>query len=332
MRGVSCALNKSVKRNQNRNQNRNRNPDSGGRLGASAKAWLSDASLLLVAAIWGSGFVVVKSSLALLTPAWVVALRFCVAAATSLIFFGKKLTRLTARSLGAGAALGAVLYIAFMFQTLGAQRTTAGKNALLTSVYVVLVPFIFWIQSGKRPRKVSVAAAIVSFIGVGFLVLGDGFGRVNLGDLLTLVCGILFAVQISMTGIFVKKYDAVLLNSVQLLVCAVFGVCTALALDGVPASLPLRPALSMFYLGFFCTFAAYVAQSVAQKYTSPSHVSLILSLECAFGSIFSVLILGDPVTRNTLIGAILAIGAVFLGELADHLGARRKRAGTVGSA
>ena len=58
---------------------------------------------------------------------------------------------------------------------MGLQYTTAGKNAFLTSVYVVLVPFLYWVFYRKRPTAYNLAAAVLCLLGVGFLSLGEGF-------------------------------------------------------------------------------------------------------------------------------------------------------------
>ncbi|NLX93312.1 MAG: EamA family transporter, partial [Clostridiales bacterium] len=85
------------------------------------KTVLSELSLLGIAFIWGAAFIVVKSSLDSITPLWLMAARFIVAALAISIFFFKKLKLINRGTLLAGVVCGVLIYVAFAFQTIGIQ-------------------------------------------------------------------------------------------------------------------------------------------------------------------------------------------------------------------
>ena len=102
---------------------------------------LADGILLATALIWGSAFAIVKNTLDSFSPAAIITMRYTIATTLTGIFFKKHLRGVTLADAVRGALVGAMLCAAYIVQTIGLQYTTAGKNAFLTAVYVLLVPF-----------------------------------------------------------------------------------------------------------------------------------------------------------------------------------------------
>lgn len=281
------------------------------------KRILSQAGLLLTAFIWGGGFIVVKSSLDSFSPLWLLAARFAVAALAAPLLFYRRIRHIDKTVLKTGAVSGALIYLGFVLQTVGVRYTTASKNALLTSVYVVLVPFVYWLMIRKRPKPLQIVSALLCFCGIFLLLYNGDFGQFNGGDLLTLACGAVFAVQISYLGLHSKKMDSFALTMVQIWACAAASIICALIFEPgtFPSVIHADMVLSVFYLGFLSTLLAYFIQTAAQKYTHPSGASLILSLECAIGAVLSVLIFRDAFTPMMWAGGALTFGAVVMAQL-----------------
>ena len=100
--------------------------------------------------------------------------------------------------------MGIFLTLAYLFQTYGIKYTTASKNAFITALYVVLVPFLYWKISKKRPGLNQIAAGLVAVIGLALLTLKHESG-INLGDALTFLCGVCFAVHMICTEEYTKR-------------------------------------------------------------------------------------------------------------------------------
>ena len=103
---------------------------------------LAKAALLVATLIWGSTFIIFKDAMNGLPPLFILAFRYLVATVILSAVFFKKLRLINKTYLWQGAVLGVFLAAAYIFQTYGLQGTTPGKNAFLTAVYCVLVPFV----------------------------------------------------------------------------------------------------------------------------------------------------------------------------------------------
>ena len=147
---------------------------------------LAGFGLLSAAAIWGFAFVVVKNSLDVVPPTYMLAFRFTIAALLLAVICHRKLKGLQKSTLIEGAVLGFWLFFSYLVQTFGCQYTTAGKNAFLTSAYVIIVPFLGWLLFRRRPDACCMAAAVLAITGMGMLSL-QGDLSVNKGDVLTLI-------------------------------------------------------------------------------------------------------------------------------------------------
>ena len=215
--------------------------------------------------------------------------------------------------------LGVFLFCAYAFQTVGIQFTTAGKNAFLTTTYVMMVPFLAWIFYKTRPSWYAFVAAVIALVGIGFLSLqGEtSEGVINIGDVLTIICGFFFAIHIVFIGKYTQNEDPVLLTILQLGFSALFSWILAPFMDGkFPLAEIQRPdvIISMLYLGLFSTLLGFLLQNVCQKYLRASTASLLLSFEAVFGVLCSIIFLKEYLTGKMILGCCLIFFALILSE------------------
>ncbi|MFQ8987123.1 MAG: DMT family transporter [Intestinibacter sp.] len=189
------------------------------------RKYKGELGLGLTAFIWGSGFIGVSISLSGgLTPLQILTIRFFIGAILlGVIFFKEIKNNITKESVIAGSMIGVFLFIAFVFQTIGISYTTASKNAFLTAINVVIVPFIGFILYKRPLDKYGIISSIIAILGIGILSLDVDF-TINFGDFLTIICAFGFAFHIFFTGEFVKKHNPIVLTVVQ------FSVATVLSL------------------------------------------------------------------------------------------------------
>ena len=274
---------------------------------------IADMSLLLVAIVWGGGFIAVKDALDSVTPFYIMAMRFGISAIIMLLIFRKKIKLINKKDLKVGTAIGLLLFLGFAAQTIGMNYTTAGKNAFLTGTNVVIVPFLYWIISKRKPDIYSLISAFMCFIGIGILTL-DGGIHIGLGDILTLICAVFFAAHIVAVGFFTKKIDTILLVIIQLSAAAIFSIIAALIYEPIPQPLHSDTIFAIGYLSIFSTMLAFIIQNVAQKYTSSTHAAIILCLESVFGSILSVIMLNEIFTSKMILGCLTIFLAIITTE------------------
>lgn len=277
------------------------------------KANLGRTCLILTTLIWGSSFVILKSALDSITPLWVLAIRFSGAAILMLIACLPRLKKLDKRYVTGGCLMGLCLAAAYILQTYGLVYTTPGKNAFLTTTYCILVPFLYWVISGKRPDKYNIIAALVCLVGVGFVCLGNDLS-INVGDMLTILCGLFYGLHIIVTSRTAENRDPVLITMLQFATAAVVCFIGAVLFEPAPHDIGSGTWLSIAYMTFICTGLCYILQTVGQKYTPPSQTAVILTLESVFGSAISVILGVESLTFNIALGFFLIFIAIITSE------------------
>lgn len=275
--------------------------------------YMGELLLVITAIIWGSGFVASAVALEHYTPYQILAGRFLIGAVILSLIFFKKFNKLNKSTLIKGALLGLFLYIAFALQTVGLQFTTPSKNAFLTAVNVVIVPFIGFLLYKRKIDMYELTGAILAVVGIAVLSLKLS-SDVNVGDILTLGCAIGFAFHIFYTAKFVKTEDPVVLTIVQMVTAAVIGCIVILFRGETSFSVETEGVMNLLYLGIFSTTIAFLMQTVAQKYITETKAAIILATESFWGMVFSIIILSEIMTVRMIIGAFLILLAILISE------------------
>lgn len=276
---------------------------------------LAKPMLAAAAFIWGSSFFIMKDALDALPVQYLLAIRFTTGAVLLGLGCWKKWRTFTPDYLWRGALIGAMLYTAYSVQTYGLALTTPSKNAFLTAVYCVMVPFLYWAFAGVRPDRYNVLAAVLCVAGVGLVSL-TGDLSVNPGDGLTLLCAVFYAMHIVSVAKVSPGKDIYLLTVFQFAFAGLYAWIGGLLTETFPAQALARPEvlLPLAYLGIMATTVALLFQNVGQVWSDPASASVILSLESVFGVLCSVLFAGDQVSARMLAGFALIFVAVVCSE------------------
>lgn len=290
------------------------------------KMLMADLALFMVALVWGLGFVAMKDGLESFSTLWLTAVRFLLAFAIMLVLFWKKLKHVNMEEIKAGMIIGIFLFLGFVTQTMALNYTTVGKVAFLTTIYVVLVPFILWGLYKKNPGITAFAASLICFAGMGFLSLDSGLSM-GRGEILTISCAVFFAFHLISIGHFVKKTDPVVIAAIQIGVVGILSLAGALIFETWPETVTTSSVLSVVFSSVFCTVLAFIIQTAAQKFTPSTHTAIILSLESVFGAIFGIMLMGDPITMRISCGFLLILTSVLITELMPYF----KRVSSKGS-
>lgn len=277
---------------------------------------LASAGLILVTIIWGSAFVVMKNSIDRIMPTYLLAYRFTVAAIGMVILFWNKVRTMSKQEFGYGFFLGGLLFVSYYFQTYGLKYTTASKNAFITTLYVIIVPFLHWLFNRVKPTGNNLLAAALAVIGLALLSL-KGDLTINYGDFLTLICGICFATHIVFLDRYTAVYDPIRLTVMQMASAAACSWIVASLTEGACDLSVLanwKIAWGILYLGLASSMLCFLLQTVGQRYLEAGTSSILLSFEAVFGLIFSVIFLQDPITVRGLVGCALMFAAAILAE------------------
>lgn len=274
---------------------------------------LGKLALLAATLFWGTSFIVLKDTLDVVPPNYLLALRFTGASIALGIIFWKRLLGVTKQMLWQGCVIGIFLFLAYFWQTIGLQRTTPGKNAFLSAGYCVMVPFMLWLIRGPRPDRYNVIAAALCLAGIGLLSLNGDFS-VGLGDLFSVIGGVFFGCHMIALGKFLKEKDPVVMTILQFGAAAVCFWITSFLMEGIPTALPAQAIPPIGYMTVFCTAVTLLLQNFGQKHTEPSAAAILLSLEAVFGALFSLLFGKETLTVQVGLGFVTIFLSVIISE------------------
>lgn len=271
--------------------------------------------LVAMALIWGYSFLTMKTVLDTVPTFMLLACRFLLSAVIMFVLFRKRIkAHFNREYLGFGVLMGCVIWSAYAAQTLGLVDTTPGKNAFLTGTYCILVPFIALILFKERVTKWHIASALLCLVGVGFVAL-DNFS-IQMGDLMTLVGAVFFAVDMAVVGHIGRTRDVSVLTSWMFLFVGLFSLAATTAFEPrVPAE-QWTPEIigQLVFLAVVCTTIGLLLQNQALSHVPPATGSLLLSLESPSGVLFSVLMAGEVLTGKLIFGFALIFLSIVLSE------------------
>lgn len=270
-------------------------------------------ALITAALIWGSSFVIMKNTVDDVPVFLLLAIRFSISFLVLGAVFFRRLRGLDRRFILGGMLCGLLLITAYSLQTFGLVGTTPGKNAFLTAVYCVLVPFMAWIFFRKRPTVWNWLAAGLCVGGIGLVSLESGL-TIAPGDTLSLLSGVCYALHIMALSRLGEKGDVFALSVIQFGTTAIAAWLLHLLTDPDAALPALHIWPQLGYLSVCCTCIAITLQALGQKLTPPSQSAILLSLESVFGVLFSLLLGAETLSFQLFAGFSLIFISVIISE------------------
>ena len=212
-----------------------------------------------------------------------------------------------------GLACGILMCLASNFQQFGIKYTTVGKAGFITACYIVLVPILGLFLKKKCSPFIWLAVAM-SVAGLYLLCITDGFS-IGKGDILVLICAVLFSFHILVIDYYSPKVDGVKLSCIQFLVCGILSGIPALIFEKPEMSAVLTAWLPILYAGVMSCGVAYTLQIIGQKNMNPTVASLILSLESCISVLAGWVILGQQLSAREIAGCVIMFAAIILAQL-----------------
>ena len=272
----------------------------------------AEAFLVVVTAIWGCTFVVVKGALADASPLPFLAVRFMLAGLLLLAILGRG--QVDRGTILPGSILGLFLFAGYLLQTWGLIYTTPSKSAFLTGFSVILVPVIMML-SGFRMGSATLVGGVLGLFGIYLLVAPSGMAAVNRGDILTLAGALSFAVHIVLVGHYTKKFSFLHLVPVQVLVVGLLSLVALPFVRDQTLHLTGRLVGAILVTAVLATGVAFSVQNWAQQYTPAAHTALIFALEPVFAALSSWLVIGEHFGGRVLLGSGLILAGMVISEI-----------------
>jgi drug/metabolite transporter (DMT)-like permease len=284
---------------------------------------LANLLLLSAGAIWGAGFVAQSTAMDNLGPYLFIGLRFLVASVVLAPFAwleNRKAAQPVAPAhLGGFALAGLALFSGMALQQVGLTITTVTNSGFLTGLYVVFVPFITLLVMRQRLHPVIWPAALMTFIGI-WMLAGGSLADLNAGDVLTIGCAVMWAIQVILVGRFVGPSGRPLtLSFVQFSLAGVLGIGLGLAVEGFDLAAVIATLPEILFTGVIATGLAFTLQVIGQRYTTAPQAAIFLSTESLFAALFGAVILSEQIPALGYAGGLLIFMAILLAELGPVL-------------
>lgn len=269
----------------------------------------ADLVLLLVCAIWGTTFSLLRDSLRTIHPAELMALRFTMATVVLLAVFPRRVFPLRKTALQSGGAIGIFLASGYLTQMIGLATITAARSGFLTSTYILFTPFLAIPLAGESPKLGELLGVAIGFLGLTLFSADAGFS-LRQGDLWTLVCAFSFGIQIALTNVAGKKVDPVALSVVQMAVGAIVGWAIVIGRGGFHTPWSQVPWTMLAYLSVVATAVVIALQAWALPRLSPVRASVIFATEPIFAAIFAVAFFAEAMSTREVLGAAVILFGV----------------------
>lgn len=277
---------------------------------------LPGLALLTAAAIWGVTFPLVKDALDDIPTFEFLAIRFTIATVVLSAIFPASAKAAVTSGWRAGLTAGLLLALGHGFQTVGLERTLSTNAGFITGLYVVFTPILAAIVLRRRPHAAAIVGVVLTTAGLALMSLRITGGRAsfNDGDLLVLVCAVLYAGQIITLARYAPEFDPIALTIQQLGVTAVFFLVTA-PLGGLEAPRGSAVWTALLATALGSSVFGISVQTWAQRRISPTRAAVIFSMEAPFAALAAFVLADERLASRAWIGAALILAGMLIVEL-----------------
>lgn len=266
--------------------------------------------MVIVTIFWGASYTFMMLGLESLEPYSIVALRCTIAFMIAGLIFYKKMKNVNRKTLSYAAIQGFLLFIVLVLSLFGLQTTSASNAGFILSLSVVLIPIFTSFLERKLPSQAVIIAILCTLLGIIILTLKQSL-TFQKGDILVAIAAVAYAIYLILNSKFTKSVESISYGVYQLGFTALFGIILTFIFETPTLPSTTTSWIAILGLGIICTAFCFIAQSVVQQYTSPTHTGLIFSLEPIFAAIFAIIFLGELVTIQLIIGGCF----ILLGNL-----------------
>jgi drug/metabolite transporter (DMT)-like permease len=266
-------------------------------------------ALVAICAVWGGTFLIVQNAINRMPVLDFLAFRFSIAAVVMILLRPKCLRGMTRQGLFRGIGLGVVLGLGYIAQTYGLMYASATVSGFITGMYVVLTPLVLWLILRQKINRSTLFAVALATLGLALLSL-HGWS-VGLGEMLTLACALFYALHIVGLGVWSPEYEPYGFSFIQVAVVALITLVAA-----SPGGITLPPDASVWGIvavtAIFATALAFLIQTWTQSLVSATSAAVTMTMEPVFAGLFGVLLGGNLLTPQIIIGAVSVLAAMLI--------------------
>jgi drug/metabolite transporter (DMT)-like permease len=287
-------------------------------------SWKYYTLLILAMVFWGGSWVSVKIVVSNAPPMTVGFFRFLTA---SLIFIPillathrEDIQSYTRRDIGRFFVLGFVGVLGYgVLFLVGMQFTTSAQGSIIAGVNPITVSLLaFLVLNERLAPKWRYMGFIFSFLGIFFVVGVQSFLEFRLDYLignLILLCGMLTWGLYSVLGKKVMtRYSSLEITAIGIFFGTVLFFGAALTEQFWTLPIMVDPAfwLHILYLGIFVTVVGFLFYFIGIENLGASRAAVFISLVPVFGTLFSILILSEPLYWTFVVGLVLVVIGILV--------------------
>jgi len=274
---------------------------------------------ILAGVLWGTSFPVIKVGLTYTDPFAFLFWRFLVSSLTLLIAMGF-LRRLEFKVQDKKLLffLGITNAIGYLLQYVAMNYTSAAKAALFINLSAMWVALLSPKLLGESFSKKKVVGVLFGLLGIVFVSTNLDFSTLGQGQLIAdfmLICsGIVWAVFMIYNKKFVMRSTSATFQSMTwVLVLTLVTIVPFTVLAGSQFfELTISAWLAIFWTAIICWVLPYYLWLEGLKHLSASTSTVLLLSEIVVAVILSIVILREPVTLFSTIGAFFIVVAIAL--------------------
>lgn len=268
--------------------------------------------LLIAAILWGSSYGIQSAMTSVVGNCTVI---FCKTFSGFLLVTLAFLRRakFSKKIISSGALIGLCNGTGLLLQQYALATANVSKVSFISGLYIIFVPILSIFILKHKPKKRFWYAVIIACIGMYFLCLGEKF-VIELGDVITLVSTVFFALQIIFIHKYSKGVNTILFCGIQQMTVALISLPFMLIIEK-PSLLDFKEILlPAIYIMIGPGTIAQLLQNKYQKNVEATLATLIMSLESVFGAISGVIFLNTSLTPVELLGCALIFISIIIAE------------------
>jgi len=284
--------------------------------------------LIILSAIWGSAFFAIKIGLESFSPITVASLRLSIASLFLLFFFyiQKKKIFFTAQIIYLLIIIGIIgNFIPFFLISWAEQHIPSSTAGMLMAIgpIITLVMSHFLTKSDKF-TIIKFVSISIGFIGVLFIFSTNSFGNLveyNFIDLIAKFLVIIAAFGYMLSNIIayekLNQLDSFSITTFATTFGAIFSIpffLIDISFNNYNYTFNYNSILAVIYLGIFPTAIAFQFRYYITKTSGPVFLSYVAYLIPAFALIWGYILLSEKIGLNSLIGILLILIGVYLGQ------------------
>ena len=280
----------------------------------------ADFLMLFVTLIAASGWMFTKEALEGFSPLTFMGLRFTLAALLLGVITKLRLKDFNRKQFYLSILIGFIFAVAMVFWVLGvAANSHIGEGAFITSLGMVLVPWVGWLFFGSSLYWFHQLAMAIGAFGLALLMLDEGFNP-KAEQLYFLGAALLLAVHFVLNSRVSVYTSSKALASLQLFVVGV--VCSILSvvfefplIDHWGQALTLEHWVWLALSIVIATSFRFLIQIEAQGIASANHAALIMILEPVWAALFAMIWFAETMSGVQVIGCMIIFIALIVGRI-----------------